>query len=358
MSRMGLGIFAATLLMGCPEPAFEPPPMSSAEALLPGNVLWFRPARDAVEVYAPRLGLGLDLIPTDPRLSVHTLDGQSVPVSAPLVEASGEWGAGPEEGPWGITVVPDPPLARSTGYYATFSSDEIEPVSWRFTTGELGAPLAVPTALPGAQFLVDMSGDAAWTRYEPQGLGFWMSFYVSNASMLVSISPESRLADGVLHVGIGSGQWAQGPTSEQDLCVPTFAPTAGPDGVVGTGDDQPGLFDDPFLEFGPADVAVLLGYAVVTLQDLTFSGMLWPDGQRIGSARMAFTLDTRELADDFSPPGDSFCFGDRTVGCVPCDDGQPWCVDFSWSNFGGDRVPGGSLVPRSASDIADDPACP
>lgn len=217
-----------------------------------------------------------------------------------LVDAAGAEVAGTSD--WNdagtqLTFNPTEDLAPDSSYVATitWAPTEFDPFALAFSTSEYGLPMDDSSALVGDVYSLDLAGA---TFVEPPGLGGVLGGLIEGVGVLFTMLPESDFAPaaqpGLQMMGaLGVGDDLA--SMEQDPCTQTLDWTAGEDGIVGTADDTPAGFEDPFLRLGPADLNLSISGVSARLKDVNLVGVWRPDGADFQGGEFEALIDTRGL---------------------------------------------------------------
>ena len=238
-------------------------------------------------------------------------------------------------------AMPDAALTGGAEYTATVTWGVDDSFSWSFSTAPERQPVGDPTGLTIAW---DIPGGQASS---PPGA----EAFVGTLPLML-LTELGGTADAVTLLAAGGVDDGAGGLV-QDLCVPTFEPTA----------DSPAQWDDPLLQTPAAlfrltvDLAIAgFGVEVLPLRDVRLVAELASDGGAItGLAEGMFVgyADLREVA----LVGLCETLGGVAISCVPCPgDGAEQCMVFALEGIQG-AVAAVDLVPRAAADVKSDPAC-
>ncbi len=256
-----------------------------------------------------------------------------------------------------LNFTPDQALSPSTSYTATVSWDSANsPLVVEFETGAYGSPVKDENELIGRPYLLDL---ASADFVEPPGVGPILQSQLGDTTMLFAITDDSNFSANSLHI-IGSLGEGQGGTATQDLCVETLSFTAGPDGLVGTTDDEPASWSDPQVMSGPTELTVMLQGMETVIKDLRVTGTFHPTLSDTRGGTFSGRIDTRPMVPMLDPDGgdDSICqLVAQTVGvnCEECGSPNPgvFCLTIAAENVTSVSLPGFTLQPRSCEDIID-----
>ncbi len=250
------------------------------------------------------------------------------------------------------TFTPDEPLDGSTAYTMRldWSPSDASPLVVEFTTAPHGRTLDQPTELIDATFHLDLAS-ADFT--EPPGLGPLIGPRLGEAAVLFAATADSDLDGGVLHMRGALGT----DGLEQDPCSATLEWTAGPDGVIGTGDDTPADWENPRFAMGPSDLVLQVEGADVRLYDVFLVGIIHPELEDMRGVAFDAILDTRALDPLLSngAPGDVCELIEETIGvecteCGPPEDGL-FCLPVAAENIVATRLSTVVLEPASCVDV-------
>lgn len=185
-----------------------------------------------------------------------------------------------------------------------------------FATSWLGLPLqGGPNALNGRTWAASLR-QATWEQ--PPGLGALIALYVDGPVLIGVQFADSRVIDLI---------GAQGYLDSEGVARPL--------GGVPSWDFPLSPFDDApwFRSEGAAVRLPLDAGASLPVHGFTMEATVSPDGADLGGGRVSGYADTRDLGPvlDLGDEPGAVCdaaegFG---VACVPCPDGQPWCVWIS-----------------------------
>ena len=146
----------------------------------------------------------------------------------------------------------------------------------------------------GAVFRVETVGAEL---IEPASAGPVILSQVDSWNLLMGFAEESSFAEDEqpgVHMRMARGE----PTNdgwEPDPCSRTADVTYGPDGVLGSSDDAPAYFDDPYIEMGPEDLNFMLGLIPASVQQLFIRGIFHPELSDMKDFTVDGVLDTRAL---------------------------------------------------------------
>lgn len=323
------------------EEAPTPDPCAGAPGLLSVS-----PESDADDQYISSVSATWDAVPEDASLVLADDTGAAV-TGTLTVEDSGR------------TLLLDfgAPLAPSTTYTATVGDACSDDASWSFSTGPFGDELDDEEALVGRVFSIDLgSADIV----QPAGIGGLLSGLLTDEAILFELLDTSDFATGVLHVRGALGTQTTGG-AEQDLCSETLPLTYGQDGELGTEDDVPASWTDPYLRVGPTDLTLEVEGTEATISDLFLEMLFHPNGESFVGGRLEGSIDTRPLVGlvDSTDPNAICALAEKTVGiaCEPCPDGEDYCLTLEAVNIEGEREWDGGLIPRTQAEIDEDPVC-
>ncbi len=258
------------------------------------------------------------------------------------------------------TFEPDELLSPDWEYTAYVTWDGGD-ASFSFETSDIGGSVSPESAIVGNAFVSDF---ASATFVEPPGVGAIIQSQLSEVAMLCDVLPSSDLPGGELHYVLGLGE-GNGPTAVVDPCVPTMQPNYGPDGVVGTADDEPATWNNPAFDLGPIDgVSIQMQGLPVTMNDVVMSGLFSPDATTIAGGVFAASIDTRPLVplliDDTEEDPGAVCdlMSSLGVSCEECGGDNPgvYCLSVLAENVEASSL-GTPLPVRTCVDILDDEAC-
>ena len=195
-----------------------------------------------------------------------------------------------------LTLDPVADLEPTSDYAVTitWAPTDYPPFEYSFRTDQYGLPIADPEALVDVVYNLDLPGA---TFVEPAGLGGVLINLMQDLGVLLTVTADSDLeaaAQPALHM-LGALGNLDGADISQDLCTETLSWTAGPDELVGTGDDTPATFDDPFLRFGPASLDLSIGGSSARMSDASLVGVWHPDGRDLRGGEFEALIDTRGL---------------------------------------------------------------
>jgi len=234
-----------------------------------------------------------------------------------------------------IIFTPDGGLASSTTYNVSYGwCNGPTDVSW--STSLVGDP-ATPADLIDRTYLLDLAS-GRWVQ--PEGIGSMIGGLIGDeAQVFIGVTDATDTEVSLMGaVGDGSGG--------QDICTETF------DFPIAADFSGNPLFS---VESDALELAVA-GYDV-EIEDLVISGAFAPDGSLIAGAVLEGTLDVNLLA---GVVGDDPCALLVAVGvtCEECSDGTgPHCLSVVVQDMTAEELPGVTLVPRTADDVAADPQC-
>lgn len=238
-----------------------------------------------------------------------------------------------------ITFVADAPYVAGATYTSRleWSCDPVE-ATFTIATG-VGDPVD-PSGLVGRSWKLDLKEG----RFvAPAGIGQVLQNMLE-VELLLGVQGQDP-------AGLALAAGVAAEAGGQDLCSPT------------TDFDDPGDYaQDPFWTvYQPALPLVVLGDPI-TVRDLSLSGAFAPGGSTIEGVAMSGEIDTRDLKDAVGVGDDdeavcnlfSATFG---VRCEACGSGDgDFCITLVVDTLTMAEE-SGPLVPRSAADIAADPAC-
>jgi hypothetical protein len=239
-----------------------------------------------------------------------------------------------------VTFCPGSALGALIEYTASVSWDSATgDGSWSFRTSDLGTPTGAEPPADGS-FLMDL---ASATFIEPAGIGGVIGSFLSDPIAMTAAYDGSSLSM------IGALVSAEEDPPVQDLCNQTL-------GLEAT------IWEDPYFQVGPADLSFEVEGIAVNVAGLEITGTFREDYSAFGGATFRGGLDTRALdtlVDETGTEG-AACdmIGAFGISCQPCPDGSgDFCIDLHAVDIEG--VYNGSLTiqPRSAEDVAADPAC-
>ena len=197
-----------------------------------------------------------------------------------------------------------------------------------FTTSSLGRPLEIePEALVGNTYLVDLVG-AEWVQ--PAALAGVLQQYF-NTPILLGI----RLADDeyVKLVGAPGAVDTLGNVT-QDRSSPTWNfPLAD-------------FTEAPYLDVAAPQIEFQYNDAGTSIQvpveDFVLTGTLSSDGTELGGGVLSGLGDSRYIGAELlgGDPGDLCVLAEGLgVDCVPCSDGQPYCLQLVARSLEGTLLP-------------------
>ena len=313
---------------GDDDDATEPPVVLEWSAPVAGTVDWF---------YRASLRFEFNLPPSGFEATLTTSAGSPVETDTPTQDDRD------------VTVTPSAPLQPNAAYEVAVSWDggaaEIE-----FSTSSYGTPVSNPAGLIEAAFLTDF---ASALFLEPQGLGSLLQGQLSDTYMLCDLLPGTEFGassqPGLLYrfaVGDDNGG------VEQELCEETTS----------LGSSDAGTWEDPFFSIEvPGSLTMSMQGVDMVIEEVTMTGAYSEDGDAIGGGTFEGLLDTRSLNELLnSEDPNAMCdllLETAGVECEACPDGDVYCVQYYAINVQASLLPGVTIVDRTATEIANDPAC-
>ncbi len=268
------------------------------------------------------------------------LSEEGVPAEIRLEDAAGNEVSGTSlrVGAVRYLFLPDTALDSLATYRMTVDWAEDETLSWRFTTRDARPPVGAPNGVT-----VRWNLESAAASSPPGAEGFLGQLPLAIATVLDG-APPSVLA--------GTVEEADGQVT-QDLCAPTFEPTAEADA----------RWEDPLLVTPPTVVRLIVdlsiggfGVQVLPLRDVRLAAELEAENDSIvGIAEGSFVgwVDAREIA----AAGVCDTLGGVAIECVPCPgDGGEQCLVFALEDVEGSVIDL-SLERRTVAEVKADLEC-
>lgn len=223
-----------------------------------------------------------------------------------------------------VVFTPASPLTPSTTYRATATPTcpAAGPVTWRFTTSEVGAPVAAD--LTGATYQLF---PAQGRLVDPYGLWSLQAFASPTWLLQVHATSSTTLSASLASLGYDV---------QQDVCLPTV-------------ESSPGDFaQDPYFTLDATTSASRLPLSYGEIRDIRLSGAFAPDGAHVQGIRVDGTLDTRSFARVLDPTcvpasasypecleGGCDVLESLGVPCGACPDGGDYCVPIAITDIPG-----------------------
>ena len=312
------------------------------------GILGTSPEPDDTGVFTGKVSVTWDAVPENGNLTVA--DEAGAAVTGTLTDEDN-----------GRTLVFDAgaALAASTTFNVSITQDCADEVPFSFTTGPYGDAVTTEADLIGRVFHLDL-GSANFT--EPPAVGPLLQGFLVDVYVIFQATADSDLPNGEMHIMGGIGA-LDGGDIVQDSCNETLNFTVGPDGLVGTADDQPALWANPRMDL-EADVLSLSVQGVsADIQDLEISALYHPDLTNFVGGTFAGVLDTRQLIGlvDSEDPNAICDLVEKTVGveCEDCGGGEQFCLGVVAEDVSGNWLQNiaAGLTPRTCVDVIDDAAC-
>jgi hypothetical protein len=200
-----------------------------------------------------------------------------------------------------------------------------------FRTSPLGAPFTIdPSELSGRTFLLDLLG-AEWVE-PPQLAGLMQQYFTTPILLGVKFADDTRI------------DLLGAPGLTDDL------------GIVSQ-DKSASTWDFPITDFTTAPYLettvdrIVLKYAdtEIPVEDFLLEATFGPDGTTLGGGVLSGLGDSRNLHELLpTDNGDQNMLCELAAGlgvsCVPCADGQPYCLNLVARNLEGTLLPNLVLV--------------
>ncbi len=217
-------------------------------------------------------------------------------------------------------------LAPTTAYTATISWDDHDSVDLHFQTSDVGTPVESEDAVLGQDYFLDLS-TAQFTQ--PPGVGNLLAQYLTEVYVIMHMKAiegsECEVFGGI--VDVVEGDYVQ------DLCDPTLAMT----------DEDPGLWDDPYMQIGPTDFFIAIEGYEATIEGLRIGGSFTSDGSMLVGGTFDGQMDTRVLDSLIDPNAEegAACelLASLGIECEECPgDGAQFCLTVSAFDITAEQV--------------------
>jgi hypothetical protein len=353
-------LFVGALAAACttPDPGIEPPTEpATPEGVEDVGILETTPAQGDQLTPAGDLVVTFTAAPTSVVLTLTDSDDA-------LIEGF----ASEESGGRVHRFDPTDPLSPSSSYTLTIAWEPSAEgsVELQFDTTVHGPPVDEPAALPGRAFALDFS--EARVSGAP-GLGYWLRDSLQGLRLLMSVTDESLLDDGVAHVSVAISDWT-GET--QSTCRETAGLTFGPDAQLGTEDDAPGAWSNPVISLGPGPVRLpplrtSLGFSEYRtspfpVHEAALRGTFDPTLGSLVDGTLTGMIDLREVwlvsYHSCGSVGRGYAvdlYGELVggIGLETCPDAasEPACLNLTIEGVKANHVPGLVIEPVSCADI-------
>jgi hypothetical protein len=324
-------LFALTLLAGCP--GSDPEPCSGDDCecedadCIPActqSINAVTPDGDSPIFYQTAFGVTLGEADESATLTLTDAAGAEV---ASTVSNDGT----------SLQLVPDAALDPSSDYTLTIGTC-LGDTTVDMTTSAAGTPVAAPADLLGATWDLDL---ASGTFLEPAGVGSLLGSLIGDVRVFLGVTAYDEATEELSLIG------AIGDPSGQDLCTETLDLP------------QPAAFSNPEMTLQSDSLPITVADLTVDITDLDIAGTVLPDGSGIAGARLAGSLDTRDLGDLLpGEEGQSPCellsgFG---AECIACSDGEVACIALDVVDLVASEHDA-EIVPRTTEDIDGDASC-
>ncbi len=209
-------------------------------------------------------------------------------------------------------------LEPNTSYTATITWDDHAPVDLHFQTSEVGTATNIADII-GFDYFLDL-GSATFT--EPPGVGSLLSQYIADVYVIVHVV---AIDEGTGNIDVFGGIVdKEGNDYVQNLCDPTLAMT----------EEEPGTWDNPYMQIGPTDFHLAIEGYEATIADLKIGGSFTPDASAMVGGTFDGMMDTRVLDELIDPGADEGAACDLLsslgIDCEDCPDGSgAFCLTVS-----------------------------
>jgi len=210
-------------------------------------------------------------------------------------------------------------LDPSTSYTATITWDG-QSAELHFSTSDVGTGVSDPaTEIVGSDYFLDL-GSATFT--EPPGVGSLLSQYIADVYLIMHIDAIDEGAGTIdIYGGIVD---KEGNDYVQDMCTPTLGMT----------EQEPGMWDNPYMQIGPTDFFIAIEGYEATIADLKIGGSFTPDASMMVGGTFDGAMDTRVLDELIDPGAEEGAACDLLsslgITCEECPGGEgPFCLTVS-----------------------------
>ncbi len=239
---------------------------------------------------------------------------------------------------------PADPLPPETGYTASVTVGQCEPVSWSFHTSDAGAPVE-PDVWAGGDFYINHETGFAT---EATCLASLFEGYAEWVEVALHVEP---IADTDTRVRIFSAVvWDRGPRVQQNLCHATSSWSAPGPRSAAEWDNPTFLAADFAFSFHFDDPE---GSAVGRVHETFAGGTFRTDGERIDGIVLDELLDLGFLAETSLTHGEPACELFETLGCecIECPDGHVDCVHLRIELLQAHRTDVSSTHPETGEEL-------
>ena len=230
-------------------------------------------------------------------------------------------------------------LEPSTSYTATITWGE-QSAELHFSTSDVGTGVSDPAnEIVGGDYFLDL-GSATFT--EPPGVGSLLSQYIADVYVIMHVD---AIDDGLGTIDIYGGIVdKEGNDYVQDLCTPTLGMT----------EEQPGEWNNPYMQIGPTDFNIAIEGYNATISDLKIGGSFTPDASMMVGGTFDGMMDTRVLDELIDPGADEGAACDllSSLGiiCEECPGGiGPYCLTVSAYGIVSERVSVSGINPEDGT---------
>ena len=271
----------------------------------------------------------------DPMSVEFSEDGSAATFALSLVdseetaEVTTTWG----EGNLIATVTPNPALAADSEYRLVVGICEDEGET-TFTTSSYGAPLDGEPSELEDQTSVLLFTDVNFTK--PEGIGSLLGMYL-DIPLLVGVV---RADDSTIDMLVAQGWLDSIDGYKQRMGVETWS------------FDEADFQEQPYFEAEMESITLDFDGVEIPVQDFHLEGTFSSDGSHFSGGLLSGLGDTRNMGQLFGATDDLnyICnmAAAMTVECVPCPDGEPYCLFLQGEDIETSAVPG--LVLQKLSD--------
>ena len=249
----------------------------------------------------------------DPMSVEFSEDGSAATFTLSLVDSeetagvTTTWG----EGKLIATVTPDPALAADSEYRLVVTICE-EEADTTFTTSSYGAPLEGDPSELEDQTSVLLFTDVNFTK--PEGIGSLLGMYL-DVPLLVGVV---RADDSTIDMLVAQGWLDSIEGYKQRMGIETWS------------FDDAEFQDQPYFEAETESITLSFDGVDIPVQDFHLEGTFSSDGSHFSGGLLSGLGDTRNMGTLFGAADDLnyICnmAAAMAVECVPCPDGEPYCL--------------------------------